>query len=350
VAQNAHAPAFRGRDDFAIAAVADAEPERLRLAAAAFPDARTYPSLEALLAAEDGLDFADLATPPWLHGRQALLTLERGLHVLCEKPLTLERSELRRITARARLRGRAVFTVHNWAYSPIWARARELVASGALGSTRHAQLHALRTKPAAGSQGSDWRTDARKACGGILVDHGWHNFYLLRQVLFPGGGSAAPLKTQASFHWPGDDSSPAAPCGRGELLPSRDGGPLAAEDEATVFYAFPSATALVRLSWRAAARSNWALVQGSAGSMELRDGALLLRLGTEPERQFRFPDNLSAASAHPEWFAAMLTDFRAEVQDAGARGRNLEEAGFVLDLIRRAYECGGQRTPEGVRP
>jgi predicted dehydrogenase len=320
VAQNAHAPAFRGREDFNIAAVADADPERLRLAAAALPGVRTYPSLEALLAAENNLDFVDLATPPWLHGKQVLAALDRGLHVLCEKPLTLSREEFRRVAARSRLRGRTVFTVHNWAYSPIWTKLRELVTSGALGEVRHVQLHALRTKPAANAGPGDWRTDAHLAGGGILVDHGWHNLYLLRRCL--NGSSAAPLQTQASFHRPT---------------------PGAAEDEATVFYAFPAATALLRLSWRAAARSNWALLQGSDAALELRDDHLLLTRGTAPPQRFDFPQKLSAGSAHPEWLSAMLPDFYDEVTDLGARGRNLEEAGFALDLIRRAYGAGGER-------
>lgn len=320
VAQNAHAPAFRGREDFRITAVVDADPERLRLAETALPGARTYASLDALLAAEDKLDFVDLATPPWLHGKQVMAALDRGLHVLCEKPLTLAREEFRRIAARSRLRGRTVFTVHNWAYSPIWAKVRELVTSGALGEIRHVQLHALRTKPAANAGPGDWRTDARLAGGGILVDHGWHNLYLLRRSL--DGSAAPPLQTQASFHRPT---------------------PGAAEDEATVFYSFPAATALLRLSWRAAARSNWALLQGSAAALELRDDHLLLTRGSEPEQRFDFPQKLSAGSAHPEWFSAMLPDFHAEVTDLGARGRNLDEAGFALDLIRRAYGTGQER-------
>ena len=126
VAHKAHAPALRGREDLDVVAVVDADPGRLSLAEEAFPSARPYPTLEALLESETNLDFVDLATPPWLHGRQAVLALERGLHVLCEKPLTLDTSEYRRIAETARRRDRAVFTVHNWACAPIWAKAAQL--------------------------------------------------------------------------------------------------------------------------------------------------------------------------------------------------------------------------------
>ncbi|MDD5629719.1 MAG: Gfo/Idh/MocA family oxidoreductase [Elusimicrobia bacterium] len=330
VAHNAHAPALRGRADLCIAAVADADPERLRLAEESFPGARPYPSLEALLGVEKNIEFVDLATPPWLHGRQVLLSLERGLHVLCEKPLTLDTAEFRRIAELSRRRGRAVFTVHNWARAPIWTKAAELAAAGTLGEVRHCELHAVRTKPAAAAGAGDWRTDASLAGGGILVDHGWHNLYLLKRILFPGRDAPGPLETAAFFHRPA---------------------PAAAETEATVFYRFPAATALLHLTWRGAARSNWAVFHGTRGVLAMRDDVLLLREGAGPEQRYDFPEKLSAGSAHPEWFAGLLPDFCAEVRSPAERGGNLAEAGFVLDLIRRAYDGGRKtRVSEAVHP
>ena len=315
VAQNAHVPAFQNHRDFEICAVADTDFSLLGRALKDFPGARAYASLEELLAHEERLDFVDLATPPWLHSRQAVLALERGLHVLCEKPLALDGSQLRQLELSARRHDRTVFTAHNWAYAPIWVKTQELLACGAIGEPRHAELHVMRTKPAGGRQGN-WRTDMRLAGGGILVDHGWHNLYLLRRCLSPKITAPPPLSVAVNLHRP-------APAG--------------AEDEATVFFGFSQATALLRLSWRASARSNWAMVQGSAGTMELRDDRLLLNSTGNPDQEFTFPLKLSAGSAHPEWFAAMLPDFLAEIRNPSARGRNFEEASFVLDLITRAY-------------
>ena len=167
--------------------------------------------------------------------------------------------------------------------------------------------------------------DARLAGGGILVDHGWHNLYLLKRVLFPAGEAPLPLEAAVSLH------RPVA---------------TAAETEATVFFRFPSATALLHLTWRAAARRNWAVFHGSRASLELRDDHLILQ-GAGPEQRFTFAEKLSAGSAHPEWFAAMLPQFQAEIQDPAARGRNLEEAAFVLSLIRRSYD--GALPPRSYR-
>jgi predicted dehydrogenase len=337
VAHNAHAPALRGREDLSIVAVVDAEPARLLLAEEAFPGARPYPSLEALLATETNLDFLDLATPPWLHGRQVLMAIERGLHVLCEKPLTLDIAEYHRIAETARRRDRAVFTVNNWACAPIWTKAAELSTAGVLGEIRHCELHAVRTNPSVAAGPGDWRTDAKLAGGGILVDHGWHNLYLLKRMLFPNADAPGPVETAAFFHRPA---------------------PAMAETEATVFYRFPAATALLHLTWRGVSRSNWAVFHGSQASLEMRDDHLLLRAGTGAEQRFDFPDKLSVGSAHPEWFADLLPEFCAEVKNPGRRGRNLAESGFVLDLIRQAYAGGRKsrtarrqpRTTETVHP
>ena len=51
-------------------------------------------------------------------------------------------------------------------------------------SDRTVRLHrVLRTKPAVSAIPGDWRKDPAVSGGGILVDHGWHNFYLMRRLL-----------------------------------------------------------------------------------------------------------------------------------------------------------------------
>ena len=69
---------------------------------------------------------------------------------------------------------------HNWKHAPAYRRARELIAQGSLGDLRYLSLARLRSGPA-GAGGSNvggerWRLSA--AGGGILIDHGWHVFYL----------------------------------------------------------------------------------------------------------------------------------------------------------------------------
>ncbi|OGR88505.1 MAG: hypothetical protein A3J74_05125 [Elusimicrobia bacterium RIFCSPHIGHO2_02_FULL_57_9] len=306
VAQNAHAPALRESPRFAITAATDQSPARLKAAQDCFPGIRTYPTYEALLAAELDLDFVDIATPPFLHGAQVLAALRRGCHVLCEKPLTLNSEEFESIRRQAAAARRTVFTVHNWAYSPQWHKIFECVKTGALGRIVDVDLRVLRTAPAAGVTAGDWRQDIRMAGGGILVDHGWHNLYLIHRLM--GDTAHAPeLK---------------------KLHQSRPG----VEDEISLSFKFPSGQAELFLTWRACSRSNWALIRGKRASLELRDNTVLLSPAEGPARIFTFPEKLSAGSAHPQWFKAMLADFPKDAEN------NLAEASFCLRAISQAYE------------
>jgi predicted dehydrogenase len=63
------------------AAACEAAAERWR--------ARAYPDLESLLA-DRAVDLVVIATPPWLHGPQALAAAEAGRHLFVEKPLATD--------------------------------------------------------------------------------------------------------------------------------------------------------------------------------------------------------------------------------------------------------------------
>ncbi|MBI3551200.1 MAG: Gfo/Idh/MocA family oxidoreductase [Elusimicrobia bacterium] len=310
VAEKAHAPALLERPELEVAAVVDEAPERLKAAAAVFPKAKAYATLEALFAAEKGLNFVVIATPPSAHGAQVLAALRAGCHVLCEKPLTLDVEQFEDIRREASERKLAAYTVHNWAHSPQWQKLFSLIREGSLGELRHVELHALRTQPAAGA--GDWRTDAKISGGGVLVDHGWHNFYLLNRLV-----KGTPTRVT------------------GRLGPG--GKPGTIEDDATVFLEYPQATALVHLSWRSALRSNTGLFFGSKGLLELDDIRLILHRGDGSEETFEFAEKLSAASAHPDWTAGLLADFLGALGDPARASDNLEEAGFCLKMINRVY-------------
>ncbi|MBI5630361.1 MAG: Gfo/Idh/MocA family oxidoreductase [Elusimicrobia bacterium] len=322
VAQRAHAPAFASSEHFSIVAVAEENPARLEAAKAFFPRVRLYSSLEVLLRSESELDFISIATPPFLHAPQTLAALERGCHVLCEKPLALSREELDAMEELARARGRVVFTVHNWAHAAQWKKALDLIQAGTLGEIRHAELHVLRQKPASSAL-ADWRRDRSLAGGGILLDHGWHNLYLIYRLL---GCPEARPKVSARF-W-------------------RES-PSHVEDEATVLLDFLASSALLHLSWRSFARTNWAVVYGTRGRLELADNELRLELSSGHCETFQFQEKLSQLSAHPSWMASLIEEFHSELLQPGPR-RNLAEARFCLSAIEEAYRQSPEPCPAGA--
>ena len=306
IAEGAHLPAHKP-SEVEISAIFDPSATRREAARKAVPGARVYESLPELLAAEKALDALIVCSPPKFHADSVLAGLRAGLHILCEKPLTLDPEALAVMRSESVGRNLCVYSINNWAYSPQWAKLLEVAASGRLGAIRHAEIRVLRTKPSVSALPGDWRKDPAISGGGILVDHGWHNFYLMRRLLGPELELA-----QTVLH------------------------PTGAVDEvATVLLKAPGASGTIHLSWRAGERSNAAFAYGERGVAELRDDSLTVK-ADGVEETTRFSEKLSGGSAHPDWLAAMWPSFEAECASPG-RGDNLKEADFCLKTIRAAY-------------
>lgn len=101
---------------------------------------RVYKSWRDMLAAEsgrdDGVDIVVVITPPDLHAEISIAFLDRGIHVLTEKPMTATLQQARQLVAAAE-RSSALFAVtHCYTGFPMVREARSLVRAGALGRVR----------------------------------------------------------------------------------------------------------------------------------------------------------------------------------------------------------------------
>jgi len=327
VGMDVHVPGWRRREDVEIVAVTDVRPSRGVECAEELPEARWYDSAEALLA-EAAVDFVDICTPPATHAPLIERALDRGRHVLCEKPLVCSVEELLAVTEHAAASGRVLHTVHNWHHAPIVTRTAELVRDGAIGRVTRIVWHTLRTQPAGvRGQESNWRINPEVGGGGILTDHGWHVFYLIQRWVGEAPTSvSARLETRRHTAWP-------------------------VEDTAEVRVMFPHAVAEIFLTWASEGRENWAVVEGSDGSIELRDDMLLLTRGGRVQR-WSCPPPLSSGSVHPDWFDPVASQFVDAVMGAGAGEDNLAEASLcaTLESLARASSRHGGRALATPRP
>lgn len=327
VAVHGHLPGWLGRQDVQIVAATDVRPTQRLALQSRLPQARWYDSGDEVLAGE-WLDFVDICTPPATHAGLIRAALAHGLHVLCEKPLVCRPEDLSELTKLAARNQRVLYTVHNWHHAPIIQRVREHLRQGAIGELRRCVWQTLRTQPAAAADGqaSNWRLDPAIAGGGILVDHGWHVFYILQGWL-----GQAPLRVSAQLE-------------TRRLLPY----PL--EDTATIRLEFPSTTAEVFLTWAADVRRNWVALEGTQGTIRVEDATLALIQSGPPRRERRWlcPPALSVGSHHPDWFGGVASGFIAEVTGATTRGVNLAEASLCVRLLTLAQESsrrGGHPLP-----
>ncbi|MBH0112979.1 Gfo/Idh/MocA family oxidoreductase [Novosphingobium sp. YJ-S2-02] len=116
----------------ALVALADAKPEVREGLAARDRDLRIYEDATDLIG-DPEVDAVVLATPVACHFAQARVALERGKHVMVEKPLCASSAEADELVARAELHGLTLMADHTFLFHPAVIKLGELVRSGALG-------------------------------------------------------------------------------------------------------------------------------------------------------------------------------------------------------------------------
>ncbi|MFQ5846309.1 MAG: Gfo/Idh/MocA family protein [Candidatus Methylomirabilales bacterium] len=322
VAIHGHLPGWLEHRDVAIVAASDPCRTGERELQCHLPSVHWYDSVEDLLTAER-LDFVDICTPPATHAGLVRTALEHRLHVLCEKPLVSRVEDLGGLVALVAETDRVLHTVHNWHHAPIIRWVRDLLQQDAIGEVRGCRWETLRTKPAAGGgdRAGNWRLDPATAGGGVLVDHGWHAFYVLQGWL-----GQAPARVSAR-------------------LETRRFTQVPLEDTATVRLELPQAAVEVYLTWAADVRRNVAELHGTRGTMRVEDSTVVLRqeASGRPERRWTFSPPLSEGSHHADWFAGVASGFVTAVSGGSTvGGGNLAEASLCATLVALAQESSRQ--------
>ena len=150
---------------------------------------KTYQEMaEKEFARSDGIDVVSIVTPNHLHVPIAKIFADKGIHVICDKPLALSSEEaidLKNIVENKKI----IFALtHNYTGYPMVRHARSLIRKGNLGSIRVVQAEYpqdwLTTKAEdSGLKQAEWRTDPKRSGnGGCIGDIGTHAFNLIRFI------------------------------------------------------------------------------------------------------------------------------------------------------------------------
>jgi predicted dehydrogenase len=131
----AHVPALKRHPHAELVAVQGRDLPVIRKVATDFGVPHAYDSVNELLATP-GLAAVVISSTPHLHYAQAKAALERGLHVLLEKPMTFRAEEARELVALAKSRGVQLLISGPWHYTTHAAEAQRLVRSGAIGRVK----------------------------------------------------------------------------------------------------------------------------------------------------------------------------------------------------------------------
>jgi predicted dehydrogenase len=115
-----------------------------------------------------GVDVVDICTPTATHRDIAMAAITMGAHIVCEKPLSASAAEAEEIVQAAQAAGVRLYPAHDIRYAPAFARLRELVADGSLGTGTLARFSV------AGYHPRPWSGAASARSGGILTDQLLH--------------------------------------------------------------------------------------------------------------------------------------------------------------------------------
>lgn len=255
--------------------------------------------------ADPRVDAVYICTPHHLHLEHAELAAAAGKHILLEKPLARTSSEAHEIVSVANAAGVTLMVAENYRFMPPVMAAREMVARGDVGELRLIQLQ--EDFP---FQPSEWRNDADRNGGGVLIDGGIHKVSMLAYFA---GDPAEVYAVQVPSAQPG----------------------LAAEDGVVAMLRYTNGlVAIINHSWSAGPHTQrpWATISGSTAS-------LCFDLGGD------WIDSIDGAGRHrhtldrdPGGLAGMVREFRQCLQDARQPAMTGEEGVRDVALVQACYE------------
>ncbi len=310
VTQVVHLPMFSERPDVDVIAVSDPDTLKAESLAARFEVPHVMSDEEIL--AHDEIQAAVICAPNHLHESLAVEALERGKHVLVEKPLGMSAEGVQRVLDAAAAAGRHVAVGMNHRFRADVGALASFVAGGELGDIYAVRANSLtRQMPAVRST---WRQKQEEAGGGALMDLGVQVLDLAFWLV------GYPRITRVSAIFRGEE---------GEV-----------EEAATVFAVSESGIAFsFEVSWNffAEADRHYARVMGTEGSGSLRPLNIHKQLGGRPMNVTpRQPKPRGGENRFKNAYRRLLDQFLRAVLGEGDLPAPVEQV-HLMEVIAAAY-------------
>ncbi|MBO9154558.1 Gfo/Idh/MocA family protein [Chitinophaga sp. GCM10012297] len=145
-----------------------------------YTDFKTMLENEAKMPADKRLDFITIVTPNFAHFEPAMMALDKGFHVVIEKPITFTLDEAKQLKAKVEQTGLTLLLTHTYTGYPMVKQARQMVKNGVLGKIRkvwveYPQGWLSKLSEREGNAQAAWRTDPKRSGkSGCMGDIGTH--------------------------------------------------------------------------------------------------------------------------------------------------------------------------------
>jgi predicted dehydrogenase len=144
------------------------------------------------LLARANFDALHICLPHFLHAEVAIAALEKGVHVLCEKPMATNVGDAQKMICAAEKSGAFLGVVFQNRFSPGAALIKNALESGELGTVKGGHIRVMWHRNDAYYE-SDWRGKIAKEGGGVLINQAIHMFDMANFFL------GEPTDVQASI-------------------------------------------------------------------------------------------------------------------------------------------------------
>ena len=143
---------------------------------------------EAALPADKRIDFVTIVTPNFAHFAPAMMALDKGFHVVIEKPITFTLDEAKQLKKKVEETGLILCLTHTYSGYPLVKHAKRMIADGVLGKIRkvwveYPQGWLSKMSEREGNAQAAWRTDPKKSGkAGAMGDIGTHAAHLAEYI------------------------------------------------------------------------------------------------------------------------------------------------------------------------
>ena len=153
------------------------------------PEDRIYSSYQEMfehemtLPEDERMDFVTIVTPNRWHFEPAMMALERGFHVVVDKPMTFSLEEAKLLQQKVEETGLVLALTHVYSAYPAVKEAKARIANGELGKLRRVYVEYTQgwlsdRIELQGGNNAGWRTDPKRSgkagCIGDIGTHAWH--------------------------------------------------------------------------------------------------------------------------------------------------------------------------------
>src|SRR2546423_4466005 len=335
-------PGFKNCEGARIVAIASAHREHAEEVAREFDIPHVEDDWRGIINRDD-VDLISIVTPVVTHCEMTLAALDRGKHVLCEKPMAMNSEEARRMKERAQEAGVLALIDHELRFLPGRLKMRELLQAGEIGKIKHVKLTFRSDSRADITRPWNWWSDIKQG-GGTLGAIGSHVVDGFRWLL-----SAEVSEVVCDLATHVRERQDAAGISR----------EVTTDDEANLLLRFAdggltdAATGNVSMSMVEAGKTEQLIeIFGSEGALRVGESGDLFRSKVDDE-EWQAVDvdrgELAAGLRDSGW-ARGFTAFSQQIVNALREGRTTVEGAatfedgyrtqLVLDAARRSHESG----------